>query len=363
MAKLSPFGNEAQFINGIPAAGALLFTYAAGSSTKQTTYTDEAGTTPQANPIVLNARGEPASPIWLMEGLSYKFVLAPSDDTDPPASPIRTIDDVSGVNDSSTSISQWVESGATPTYVNATQFTVPGDKTSDFTVNRRVKCTTTGGTVYGYISVSAYTSLTTVTVVLDSGTLDSGLSSVELGLITPSNTSLPKIDDFVTTAMIADDSVTLAKLAAEVKLGKVLQVVQGTTSTPVINSTAGFVATGLSATITPSSASSKILVLVNQTIFSTRTAAASGYGMRVLRDSTVIQAENSDNSDGIQTAGGASSSIYNESRPASVLDAPATTSAITYSVTARPYTTANSGSIVHQYNNSVSSIILMEIAA
>lgn len=167
----------------------------------------------------------------------------------------------------------------------------------------------------------------------------------------------------ISAGQIANAAVTLAKLAPDVKLGKVLQVVQGTTSTPVTNSTAGFVATGLSASITPSSASSKILVLVNQNTYSTRTANQSGYGFRVLRNSTVIQAANSDNTDSQGAIGGASAVTYGGIHSASVLDSPATTSAITYSVTARPLSTGSSGSITHQYNNSVSSIILMEIAA
>lgn len=236
MAKLSPLFNDAQLIDGIPASGGLLFTYAAGSSTKQTTYKDEDGAIAQANPIVLNARGEVDSPIWLTEGLSYKFVFAPSDDTDPPASPIRTIDDITGTNDASISISQWIDSGSTPTYVNTTQFTLSGDQTSNFTVNRRIKATVTAGTVYGYISASAYTSLTTVTVVLDSGDLDVGLSAVQLGLITPNNTSIrvgtdaivdesiteeKLADDSVSTTKIIDENITLPKLAPSAKTGKI----------------------------------------------------------------------------------------------------------------------------------------------
>jgi len=195
MAKLSPVYNWAEDINSIAATGAKVFTYAAGSSTKQTTYTDSAGLVPQSNPIILNARGEPSNPIWLQEGLSYDFVFASSTDTDPPTSPIRTIPDVTGVNDSSITIDQWVASGVTPTYVSATQFTVPGDQTSTFTVGRRVKLLVTAGTVYGFITVSTFVALTTVTVVMDSGTLDSGLNSVQLGLITPDNDSLPILTD------------------------------------------------------------------------------------------------------------------------------------------------------------------------
>jgi hypothetical protein len=49
--------------------------------------------------------------------------------------------------------------------------------------------------VYGVISITAYAALTTVTVVLDSGVLDAGLSSVSLGLLTADNTSSPILKD------------------------------------------------------------------------------------------------------------------------------------------------------------------------
>jgi hypothetical protein len=196
MAKLSSMFNDAQFILGIPAVGAKIFTYAAGSSTPLTTYTDEAGITPQSNPIILDARGEPPSPIWLTEGLAYKFVFTSSTDTDPPTSPIRTVDNVTGVGDNTVTISQWQDTGVSPTYIDADSFAVPGDQTSTFTFGRRVKASITAGTVYGYISSSVFgAGVTTVTVVLDSGTLDAGISSVQLGLITPDNTSLPLLSD------------------------------------------------------------------------------------------------------------------------------------------------------------------------
>ena len=59
--------------NGNPLAGGLLYTYAAGTSTAQSTYTDSTGVSANTNPIVLNSRGEAA--VWLTGGLAYKFIL------------------------------------------------------------------------------------------------------------------------------------------------------------------------------------------------------------------------------------------------------------------------------------------------
>lgn len=82
--------------NGNALSGGKLFTYSGGTTTKLTTYTDSTGTVAQTNPIILNTRGEPTNGpgIWLTPGLAYKFVLAPSTDTDPPTNPIWTVDNV-----------------------------------------------------------------------------------------------------------------------------------------------------------------------------------------------------------------------------------------------------------------------------
>jgi len=313
MAKLSPIGNDAQFINGIPANGAKLFTYASGSSTKQTTYTGEDGLTPQSNPIILDSRGEPSQPIWLTEGLEYKFVFASSTDTDPPSSPIWDIDNITGVNDASLTIDQWVISGITPTYINATTFTMPGDQTTEFQVNRRVKLSVTAGTVYGYIASSAYAALTTVTVQLDSGVLDAGLSSVSLGLITPTNTSLflignsnldnQYIDDLTAVTFdpaldyvaISDASDSGNKKKAKLSFGRVLAQIQtfttgtmatGTTVIPDDN-TIPQITEGdqyMSLAITPQSATSTLEIDIT---FNMSTASSSSYGIGALfQDST-----------------------------------------------------------------------------
>jgi hypothetical protein len=60
---------------GLPLIGGLLYTYQAGTSTPQATYTDYTLGTPNTNPIVLNARGEAS--VWLGSN-TYKFVLQDS---------------------------------------------------------------------------------------------------------------------------------------------------------------------------------------------------------------------------------------------------------------------------------------------
>lgn len=183
--------------NGDPYVGAKLFVYVAGSSTKAAITQDEAGLTAHDNPITLNARGFPGNgsgaskPIWQPEGQAVDLVLAPSTDSDPPVSAIDTWEDITGINDTvSIGQSQWV-SGPAPTYVGATSFTLVGDQTTDFHVGRRLKTTNSGGTIYSTITAAAYTTLTTVTVENDSGSLDSGLSAVEYGILTGTNTSTP----------------------------------------------------------------------------------------------------------------------------------------------------------------------------
>lgn len=80
--------------NSAELSGGLLFTYAAGTTTKQTTYTDASGQTPNTNPVVLDSRGE--AQVWLTPNVAYKFVLSPSTDTDPPTNPFWTVNDIAG---------------------------------------------------------------------------------------------------------------------------------------------------------------------------------------------------------------------------------------------------------------------------
>ena len=88
-------GVGAQFFdnNGVILSGGLVYTYAAGTTTPQATYTSSAGSTAHANPIVLDSAGRVPSggEIWLTDPLIYKFVLKTS-----AAVTIATYDNVPG---------------------------------------------------------------------------------------------------------------------------------------------------------------------------------------------------------------------------------------------------------------------------
>lgn len=72
-------------------AGAKLFSYAAGTTTKINTFTSSALSTPNSNPLVADANGLFTN-IFADPSLAYKFVAAPSTDTDPPTNPLWTVD-------------------------------------------------------------------------------------------------------------------------------------------------------------------------------------------------------------------------------------------------------------------------------
>jgi hypothetical protein len=93
----SPIGGfAAQFFdnNGVILSGGKIYTYAAGTTTPQTSYTSASGTTPHANPIILDSAGRvPGGEIWLTDGLVYKFVIETA-----ASILIGTYDNITGVN-------------------------------------------------------------------------------------------------------------------------------------------------------------------------------------------------------------------------------------------------------------------------
>lgn len=202
--KLSPFGPKPHFedSNGDPLSGGLLYFYGAGGSTAQDTYTTSAGSVANANPIVLNSRGEPANQIWFTEGLSYKATLKTSAGVE-----IWTSDNLRGINDTSTTIDEWI-AGTTPTYISATSFSVTTDQSSAYHVGRRLKSTNTGGTIYSTVTAVSYTTVTTVTVANDSGSLDSGMSAVWYGINSANGNSVGSDAIYKKASVVASAATT-----------------------------------------------------------------------------------------------------------------------------------------------------------
>jgi len=121
-------GAGAQFFdnNGVILSGGKLYSYAAGTTTPQTTYTSASGVTAHTNPIILNSAGRVATgEIWLTSGNNYKFVLYTSADV-----LIATWDNINGINGTGISTNAiFVEYD--PPFTNAVATTV-ADKLSQY---------------------------------------------------------------------------------------------------------------------------------------------------------------------------------------------------------------------------------------
>jgi hypothetical protein len=160
------------------------------------------------------------------------------------------------------------------------------------------------------------------------------------------------------TVLTADSSTaTGLKWAAAAGGGKVLQVVFAEYSTLVSNSTTTFADTGLTATITPSSATSKILVFVAQNGGRKSNGNAdNSIGIRLVRGATTINTFARD-------AGYTGTAINNYIPTLACihLDSPNTTSATTYKTTFNNSIAAATVDV--QQGGITSTITLMEIGA
>jgi hypothetical protein len=190
-------------------------------------------------------------------------------------------------------------------------------------------------------------------------TLESPATSTNRTLTLPDNTGTI-VTTGTTTGISASAISTGTLAAARLPAGTVLQVVAGNTSTSVDNSSTTFADTGLSVTITPSSATSKVLVLVNHSAVVKFGGTSGGPYMRLrlLRNSSEILIFEK------QILFNASTQEANAASSASYLDSPATTSAVTYKTQfANAGAIVNGGTVRVQTDSSTATIVAMEIAA
>lgn len=137
---------------------------------------------------------------------------------------------------------------------------------------------------------------------------------------------------------------------------RVLQVVTANYATQVTNNTSTYADTGLTASITPSATSSKVLVYVSQNNMYKSGNAASGCNIKLLRGATNLgQFANNWGYDATTTGRVHGSACF------FYLDSPATTSSTTYKT--QFANNANAAGINIQHDNINSSIILLEISA
>ena len=155
--------------------------------------------------------------------------------------------------------------------------------------------------------------------------------------------------------------------------GSVLQVVSGTSTTRQSSSSTTYAdVSGLSASITPSSSSNKILVLLNMNAVSNNSGSATQ--LKLLRDSTVVTktttaGENATN-EAFSAGGGKTGTDPNRQKQSpnlSFLDSPSSTSALTYKVQFRTSNSSNAAYVngwgLNSDQSAVSTITLMEISA
>tara|TARA_R100000388_G_C7166502_1_gene121772 strand:- start:83 stop:613 length:531 start_codon:yes stop_codon:yes gene_type:complete len=156
--------------------------------------------------------------------------------------------------------------------------------------------------------------------------------------------------------------------------GGIIQTIQVTHTAEVSTTGITFVDTGLSASITPISSTSKILVMVTQRFFIQRSTDQARGGFRLLRGSTVImQGPNTQN--GQEPGGeGQSTNLGGSTQVAGAfnctfLDSPSTTSSTTYKTQfANNQSSASPTIFVNSLNNNsgedgVSTMTLFEVSA
>jgi hypothetical protein len=137
--------------------------------------------------------------------------------------------------------------------------------------------------------------------------------------------------------------------------GTVLQTVVGTNSTTTTNNSSTYVDTGLSATITPKSTSSKVLILISHpNSWKSADSAGNGILMQIHRNGVNILQN-------ILYVGFTNTAMQMYfSISSNYLDSPSSTSALTYKTVFA--NNAGGAGVVVQQSNILSQITLMEIA-
>ena len=137
---------------------------------------------------------------------------------------------------------------------------------------------------------------------------------------------------------------------------RVLQVVSATTNTIVSNTTSTFADTGLTVNITCQSTDSKVFVIVSQTFSKNSGNVNNAVIARIMRGATEISRFS-----GAALYTGSALDLVGPCGTATLLDSPASISALTYKTQFANFTNANG--VGANTNNGVGTITLLEISA
>ena len=145
--------------------------------------------------------------------------------------------------------------------------------------------------------------------------------------------------------------------------GGIIQVKQtvDSSSSSQITGTSYQDAGSLNVSITPTRSDSKILIMATTNIQAFVSSQEVSGGLRLLRGSSEIIEYPYAFVMEAGTSGG-SRIFYNTNHSATFLDSPSTTSAVTYKVQLKLYSTSNGMKLVYNQNNSKSTILVMEVS-
>ena len=152
------------------------------------------------------------------------------------------------------------------------------------------------------------------------------------------------------------------------RAGNILQVVTASTSTEVAITALTYADSGLSASITPSSATSKILVMVDQQFNIFKAGSNTFAGIKLLRNAVTIVEPITDAAGpfnlGVSATGSSAVGFWSNFN-CTFLDNPNTTSSVTYKTQARPYASGTTLKLQQAATptNGSSRIVLMEVSA
>jgi hypothetical protein len=279
--------------------------------------------------------------------LQVRWSKAPSDGTT----------SLSGLDDNSVSLVYSV--GYEAVYRNGVLLSRGNDYTAtDGTTVTLIDATITGDIIEIFANQTIPLSDTYSQTVSDGKFINNTLTTTTGDIIYASGANTPARLAIGTSADVLTVSGGIPAWAAPAGGGKVLQVVYSSTATVVASSSSTQADTNLTATITPSSATSKVLVLVAQNGVAKNAGNSSNsvdlYLYRGATELVRFQANATHTNTTVRNDIGSCSTNY--------LDTPATTSATTYKTTFRnPNNTAEV--YVQEGGGSTSTMILMEIGA